>query len=326
HTLVADRASWPVLLEDLEAAYLTPGRRLPARTTPFARWAARLDEWAHSAEVAATVGHWASVADGLPAFPGSHLPPGRMGEAEAVRTVLGPEVTEALLRGVPARHRANMTETVCAALLLAVRAWTGLDDLLVDVEGHGREDLFDDVDVTRTVGWFTSMYPVRLHTAEVDPAAVLDAAKRTLRAVPHKGLSHGALRYLHRDPEVRARLAALPPAPVGVNYLGRFEARDEALFALTDELRGPPSSPKAPRAHLLEMNAVVFEGSLRTTWTYAPAVHAPDDVACLAQAFDEALAALAAARPADIDATDFPLARLGDRGLDALRRYAADDG
>ena len=139
---------------------------------------------------------------------------------------LDAERTRQLLQQAPAAYRTQVNDLLLTALARVLCRWSGQPSALVQLEGHGREALFDEIDLTRTVGWFTSAYPLRLTPLQVEEAAgqgaSIKAIKEQLRAVPHKGLGYGVLRYL-ADESCREALAALPLAPVTFNYLGQFD-------------------------------------------------------------------------------------------------------
>ena len=159
--------------------------------------------------------------------------------------------THALLHLVPSAYRTRIDEALLAALALSMRRWGSLDRFWVDLEGHGREGLFDDVDLSRTVGCVSTFYPVLVDTPlEAAPQDALLAMKRELRAIPEQGITYGILRHAPLETETAARLRAIPPAEVTFNYLGQADvgqadpdAEDAALFAGADEDSGPARSP-----------------------------------------------------------------------------------
>ncbi len=179
---------------------------------------------------------------------------------------LDPQETAVLLRDVPRVFGARIQEALLAALARAFAEWTGVPVLHLDLEGHGREEIFPDHDLSRTVGWLTALYPVLLDLRGApDPAAALRAVRDQLRRVPSGGVGHGLLRWLAGDED----LAALPPAQVVFNYLGQL---DQALpasspFSAAGEPMGLLRSPRAARRHQLEWNGGIFNGSLAFTLT-----------------------------------------------------------
>jgi non-ribosomal peptide synthase protein (TIGR01720 family) len=302
HHLAVDILSWSFLLEDLHVIYkrLSHGEavRLPPKTTSYKDWAERLSDYAQSAELRREATHWLS--DSFRS--GARLPlddPAAVNTAASARTVsvsLEPDETQVLLREIPKAHQAQMHEALLTALVKAFAWWTGERSLLLYLEGHGREELFADVDVSRTVGWFTAIYPVLL--SEMDdsggPVEALKAVKEQLRRTPNGGLGYGLLRYLCEEAGHRERLAAMPRAQVLFNYQGqaRQPRGDVSLFAVAKESSGPDTSPQGNRRHLLEINAGVSDDRLNVHWTYSANVHRRATIEKLAQRFLEELRAL----------------------------------
>ena len=240
---------------------------------------------------------------------------------------LDEETTRALLHDVPPVYGTQVNDVLLAALARAFRGWTGERALLVDVEGHGREAPVDGVDLSRTAGWFTAIYPVRLDlSAEGGAGDDLVAVKEQLRAVPGKGLSHGLLRWLTDEDEIRHELAGHPRPQVSFNYLGRMEigapADDDALLVAADADPGAARSPAGERTHLLALDAAVSGGRLSATWTYGRRVHHAATVERLAAAFADELRTMVAhcrdPRAGGPTPSDFDLAGLDQGGLDAL--------
>jgi amino acid adenylation domain-containing protein/non-ribosomal peptide synthase protein (TIGR01720 family) len=298
HHLVVDGVSWRIVLEDLYMAYeqLRCGQavRLPPKTTSFRQWAERLTAYARAGGLRDELDYWLAAARRR----GSRLPvdfPGGVNTVASARTVtvaLSAEETRALLREVPAAYRTQINEVLLTALAQAWAQWSGAGMLLVDVEGHGREPLFDDVDLSRTVGWFTSLFPVWLEVgATAAPGAALQTVKEQLRRIPNRGMGYGVLRYLSGDTAIVEQLRALPPAEVSFNYLGQGDQvwTEAALFGLARESSGPARSPRGRRRYLLEIDGGVMDGQLQFAWTYSAQVHRRATIERLAQGFLEAL-------------------------------------
>jgi non-ribosomal peptide synthase protein (TIGR01720 family) len=211
---------------------------------------------------------------------------GPVRKAHSLATALRP--TTALLQEVPAVYRTQINDVLLTALALACARWSGRRRLLVDLEGHGREELFDDVDLSRTVGWFATLYPVLLEVPDdTAPAQVMQAVKEQLGRVPNRGLGYGLLRYLAGDQEVADQLRSLPQAGVYFDYLGQIDRSlpAEAGLALAAESPGPGLSPETRRRYLLEVTAVVLGGRLRLSWAYSPGRHRRATVEALARNF-----------------------------------------
>ena len=293
HHLVTDAVSLGILTEDLEAAYRQLARggdvHLPAKTTSFRAWTERLAAHARTEEVRAELPFWRTQAgDPLPVdhFGGSNAE----GQSDRVVVELDEEETRALLQEVPAVYNTRINDVLLAALGMALRRWTG-GTAAVDLEGHGREDLFEGVDLSRTAGWFTAIHPLRLEIPGGGPGEALKAVKEQIRAVPGKGIGYGLLRWMSGDAEARDALAAVARPQVSFNYLGRFDAAEDPsrLLAPAEGDVGVSRSPRGERPHLLAIDAAVSEGRLGATWTYGTRVHERATVERLAAAWTAAL-------------------------------------
>jgi non-ribosomal peptide synthase protein (TIGR01720 family) len=330
HHLAVDGVSWRVLLEDFQRAYqqLRWGQaiELPPKTTAFKAWAERLMGYGHSEVVREELDYWLGgsrreVAP-LPRDYASDPEANTVASVAEVMAALSAEQTRALLQEVPPVYHTQINDVLLTALVQSFRRWTGAGSLLLDLEGHGREELFAEVDLSRTVGWFTTLFPVCLELGAEPPGEALKAVKEQLRRIPNKGIGYGVLCYGHPDPEVRAVLQALPPPEISFNYLGQLDQTlsESSLFRPARELSGPPHSPLGRRPHLLEVNGWVTEGRLHLEWSYSQRVHRRATVERLAQGFLEALEALIrhcqSPEAGGYTLSDFPLAQLDQDELD----------
>ncbi len=314
HHLVVDGISWRLLVEDLEAAYRQA--TLPPRTTSFQEWSRRLSAYSGQA---GELDYWRETARvSVPRLPVDFPDAGNLvGDEATVAFELPAEETAKLLQTLPAVYHSRIDEALLSALVRALAGWTGSPRLRVDLEGHGREPVFGDVDgpdVSRTVGWFTSMYPVVLEAGDADPGEALVSAKERLRAVPGRGIGYGLLRHL---------LEEQPAAGVSFNYLGQADATagELSLFRVSTAGTGPAQSPRTRRTHLLEIGGIVSDGRLRITLTYGSRMYRRETAERLAAAYAEALRELIQHNPESDEVftpSDFPKARLDERGFRQL--------
>ncbi|MFE3141389.1 amino acid adenylation domain-containing protein [Streptomyces scopuliridis] len=353
HHLVVDGVSWRVLLADIETAYrqALAGRSidLGRKTTSVRQWADRLAAHVASGGFDAQTGYWESVLDGavteLPmdtpggADPVAHAVADTVADEAVVMSALNAEQTDALLHRVPAAYRTRMNEVLLAALARTLRGWTGRDRVAIDLEGHGREELFDDIDLTRTVGWFTSLYPVALALPPgEDWRGSITSVKEQLRAVPDRGIGHGALRTLGASaapgaPAASAdKLRALPDPRISFNYHGHFdvvsqedggrEGDDGGLYRAELPDAGGDRSGRERRSHLLDVVGGIQDGRLTFAWTYSPGLHREETVRRLADAFAAELTGFVThcAEPGAGGCTpaDFPLVALTQDEVDRL--------
>ncbi|HSF39388.1 MAG TPA: non-ribosomal peptide synthase/polyketide synthase [Thermoanaerobaculia bacterium] len=337
HHLAVDGVSWRFLLEDLATLYdgfaQGHGAELPAKTTSFRYWAERLAGHTGAPETEAELSYWLSqpwtAAPRLPLDRPSGVEDNTVASAGSVSLSLDAEETRALLQEVPQAYNTRINDVLLTALARGFHDWSGSPVLLVDLEGHGREEVFPDADLSRTVGWFTSIYPMLLDLREApDPGASLKAVKEQLRRVPRGGLGYGLLR---QDGRHAAALAALPRPEVVFNYLGQL---DQALpegspFRPAREPAGPPVSPLAARRHLLELNGGVFGGRLGFTCTFSTGVHRRETVQRLVDAVAARLRELIdhcrAPEAGGYTPSDFPLAGLDQIQLDTLAGPPIED-
>lgn len=328
HHLVVDGVSWRVLLEDLQNVYrqLSAGQSvsLPAKTSALRDWAARLQAYAHSESLREELSLWqAQLAGPAVALP-VQRPQGtlRNCDAETVSVRLDAERTRQLLQQAPSAYRTQVNDLLLTALARVLCRWSGQASALIQLEGHGRETLFDDIDLTRSVGWFTSAYPLRL-TPQAEQSDSIKAIKEQLRGVPHKGLGYGVLRYL-ADDLCKQSMAALPSAQITFNYLGQFDQSfgTEALFHPLEESAGLAHDPDAPLPNELSIDSQVYGGELVLRWTFSRERHDQQVIRDLAEAYLAELHSLIAHCLQDdaggLTPSDFPLAHLTQVQLDAL--------
>jgi amino acid adenylation domain-containing protein/non-ribosomal peptide synthase protein (TIGR01720 family) len=320
HHFAVDGVSWRILIDDLAGA--VSGADLEPATTPFRSWARQLRERAHAPDVIAELPLWQSIVQrGGALLAGAELDPARdvVGTVEQFTIDLSPEVTTALLTTVPAAFHARVDDLLLAAFAIALGESRD-EPILVDLEGHGRDG---ELDLSRTTGWFTSLYPVALDVRGADVKRI----KEQLRAVPHGGLGYGLLRYLNE--ETAPLLASLPRAQVSFNYLGRFDAHGgddwsiDAARAVT--LRGEPD---APLPHLLSINAVTLdradESRLSASWSWASALLARAEMRALAERWQSALEAIARDSIGGFTPSDFPLVALTQQQIEQLEATVPD--
>ncbi|MFE4421469.1 amino acid adenylation domain-containing protein [Streptomyces sp. NPDC056817] len=340
HHLVVDGVSWRILLPDLAAA--AEGRELEPVGTSLRGWAGHLTALAQDPARLQELPLWAKVLEGPDPQVGARaLDPVRdtVATVRHLRLTLSPERTEPLLTRVPAVFHGGVNDVLLTALALAVADWRrrkGQADAaagaLVDLEGHGREDVVEGADLSRTVGWFTSLYPVRLEPGVVDWADVwaggveagqaLKRVKEQLRALPDSGIGYGLLRHL--NPETSARLAELPAPQIGFNYLGRLTSGTDTDWAPQSASGG--GDEDMPLVHAIDVDALTLDSHdgahLHATWSWPDGLLTEDDVRDLAETWFRALDALAAHAERQgaggHTPSDFTLVSLTQNEIDAL--------
>lgn len=263
HHLAVDAVSFSFILEDLQLAYqqVSSGAAptLPSSTTPFAAFAdrvmsltvaeAEIDAWARQVEDRA---EWHTAADAT-------------GPAVSLSATLDEHTTAALLDS-PAYLNARVQDALIAAIVRGCQAATGEPRLRIDIEGHGRDLPLPDVDVSRTVGWFTTMHPLLIETAAAAALTDVVAHVRDARTAVPPPFTYDLLRFVHPDQEVRGRFESSGNAPLLFNYLGVWRADGHGgSWAATPTVSSQHAS--AHRSHAIEVNAVISGGRLQVHWT-----------------------------------------------------------
>ncbi|MHA6616154.1 non-ribosomal peptide synthase/polyketide synthase [Pseudonocardia sp. DLS-67] len=316
HHVVVDGVSLRILAEDLEALYA--GRPLD-RSASFREWALALAGAARAGAFDDDLAFWRETA-AAPNPPIGRRPldagVDTVATERALTVTLPSALTEPLLGTVPAAIHGGVNDALVAALALAVVQGRGGSRLVLEMEGHGREaeELPGDIDLSRTVGWFTTLYPVALDVPSGRLAAVVKGVKEQLRAVPEGGLSYGALRYLagHAD-------LAVAPALL-FNYLGRFAADSEV---------GEDRDPRMPLPRALEVNAITVDTAggpvLSARFSWPAAVLDEAEVRALAERWLRLLGEIATdGSVAGFTPSDFPLVELAPSDVAELEREVPD--
>jgi amino acid adenylation domain-containing protein/non-ribosomal peptide synthase protein (TIGR01720 family) len=303
HHLIVDGVSWRILLEDLDAAYTAAIERRAVRLSPAGArvqdWAARLARAAREpgSPFAQETSYWSALSRDYDDVSLDH-PEASATNADAVvfEQTLDADLTRAALNEANAAYRTQAVEILVAALAHAIGETTGQKSCRLELEGHGREALFDDIETSRTLGWLTSHYPVALDTGET-PTGTLTQVKDTLRAVPNKGLGFGVLRH-YGDDATRQALEAIPRPRVTFNYLGQFDAPRDAWLTPRFGGAGRERDPAGPLGNTLAIHAYIDTSgarSLKVHWVYAGTQFDCATIETLAQRFETALAGIVTA-------------------------------
>jgi amino acid adenylation domain-containing protein/non-ribosomal peptide synthase protein (TIGR01720 family) len=345
HHLAVDGISWRPLLGDLETAYRQLMARqpiqLPAKSASYKAWSVRLQTAARAEPLRAELPYWKTITD--PRHVADATKPltiadtsiaNTEGASRTLSVSLAADETQALLRQAPAAYRTQINDLLLTALARAWHRWSSSRVLFTNLEGHGREalDPTESEELSRTVGWFTSIFPVRLElpesatSASADgwhPGETIKSIKEQLRQIPRRGVGYGMLRYAGTDAD-RAELADAAEPPMVFNYLGQFDQvlAGSTLLRFARESAGACHGPGQTRRHLLEVNSLVISGRLELQWTYCPSVTTDNRMRQLAEEFLASLRAIVAHCQSP-DAwgrtpADFPLARVDQATLDRL--------
>ncbi|MFE4130544.1 non-ribosomal peptide synthase/polyketide synthase [Peribacillus sp. YIM B13482] len=327
HHLAVDGVSWRILLEDLQTAYNQASHaqmiQLPTKSTSFKAWSEKLHHYAEAGIVQEVRDYWEQQSEQEVAM----LPmdttlevPANTG-TEEITVVLDEKETRALLQEISSTHRVQINEVLLTALVQATAAWTGHTTLTVDLEGHGREEIIEDVDLSRTVGWFTSIYPVHLNiTGANTPTAALKAVKEQVRQIPNKGVDYGILRYL--NPAMRERFQSRITPSISFNYLGQFDQMfsDDAMFAPETGFTRLDHAPGSKRSHLIDVIGIVTDGKLHFTWVYNVGQFAKSTIQSVAENMLHQLSGLihSSGGESTLTVSDFAIANLTPADLNKV--------
>ncbi len=327
HHLVVDAVSWGVLVEDLEAAYAQAATRLqprlPARTASFRDWAGTLETTLAATPPEEAIAPWRQILEAdardlhLDERPASQP---TEADARTHRQVLPAALTDTLLARAHERHATRPEELLLAALSLAVGAAGAGASLRLMREGHGREG---DLDLSRTVGWFTAMTPLAISLDAIDdPAVVIRTVRDAVRAAPSSGQSFGFWRWGGHAPAAAASLEAAGDPLLLFNFLGRrAPIADGAVFRPVPGAEPTGRSRLNARSHLLELNVAVIDDRLTVDWIFCEPVHARATIEGWAEHFERELEKLVGhcLEGASVAAkTAFPEAELDEDDLGRL--------
>jgi amino acid adenylation domain-containing protein/non-ribosomal peptide synthase protein (TIGR01720 family) len=319
HHLAVDGISWRIILEDFQTAFLqlinNAQISLPQKTTSYRYWAQSLIDYSRTEEIKDDLDYWVEATKlSNPPLPLDHSIGENFEEsAQNIRIVLDREDTLTLLQEVPKAYNTEITDVLLTALVVTFNKWTGANSLIVNLEGHGREDITirntEDVhdkmgiDISRTVGWFTSLFPIRLSAGGVDSIGeALVSIKEQLRKIPNRGFTYGILRYLSPWADellcdIDGNKMFVQPS-VSFNFLGKVDEgminpstaadtdRSQNLFlGLSENYLGPVHGPLNKREHLIDIISSVTNGQLRIEWIYSENYHKRETIQELADSY-----------------------------------------
>ncbi len=303
HHLVIDGYSWRILAEDIRRAYAqmvaVEAVRLPAKTHSFKYWAEQLQKYADSDELLGEKAHWKAI-ESVPVkllprdFDAEHAS-ASVKDTRTAEISLSEKDTDMLLTKVNHAYNTEINDILLTALARAMKSWHGENRTLINMEGHGREKFgYQDLDVSRTVGWFTSMYPVALEIPESDDLAYqIKFVKESLRKIPNKGTGYNILKYI-ASAENKKDISFNIRPQVSFNYMGQFDEDMGDAFDLASESSGNNVSPDSECLYDIDLNSIVIQGRLQVSVTYNRKLYAAETVEKLGADFKAELLTIAA--------------------------------
>ncbi|MFN6560836.1 MAG: amino acid adenylation domain-containing protein [Nostoc sp. ChiSLP01] len=326
HSLIVDPAAWQILLEDFQTAcnQVIRGKtiHLPPKTSSWQHWANRLHQYARSSTIQQELDYWLAESrrqvQPLPV----DFSEGKTQVKNITKSsvALSAAQTQALLQKVPLAYQTQTDDVLLTALVQAFEQWTGESKLLVDLQCQGREKIFDDINVSRTVGCFTSTFPALLDATEAsDSGETLKAIKEQLRLIPNKGIGYSILRYLCGD-STAIEMQALPSAEVRFYHQERFD-RVLSQSSLLTAKQSTDLNPSIEEKHnyLLDISWSIIDNQLQLNWTYSKDIYRQSTIERLIETFMEALRSLIShcqLSETHYTPSDFPKANLSQKDLD----------
>ena len=275
HHLVVDGVSWRILFEDLAMSYtqVIKGEeiKLQSKTHSYMEWSKRLHEYKENQKLIVQAPYWNELERKkqilLPVD--NNATENRMKDMVTETIVLSETETSDLLKNVHQAYNTDVTDIMLAALGLCMEEWTGEDNLQVMMEGHGRENFLEGLDISRTIGWFTSLYPMVIDLkGDKDLSYYIKSTKETIRGVPDKGSGYGILKYLTAAESPVSIDFKLKPQ-ISFNYLGQFDRDvDTGVFGISPYQPSRTISPNAKRLYTLEITSMVTQGRLNISFHY----------------------------------------------------------
>lgn len=335
HHLLVDGVSWRILVEDLQRLYEQQSA-LPLKTLSYKAWGDHLTRLLVEGFFAPDLAYWQAIENeqvaALPVDQADGV--NKVSRTRLSKHKLDSDLTASLLGDVHQTYHTGINDLLLAALTKTLADWSCTDKVKIYIEGHGREELTGDCDVSRTVGWFTALFPVLL---ELCPDAqsgdspnwgeLLISVKEQLRLIPHKGLSYGVLRYLDNKPLTPS--AQTPE--ISFNYLGQLDVSmgESSLFSLTEENFGQMRSLKQTREHLIDLSAAIIGGQLEVYWRYCEDLHFADTIEDLHAGFFTNLKSLISyCQNAEMRYTrsDFPMLEWSQDAIDEVAEMFGGHG
>ncbi|PCK23143.1 non-ribosomal peptide synthetase [Bacillus pumilus] len=324
HHLVMDGISWRIIQEDLlnGLKQLAAGQDvvLAKKTASYEQWADALYEYAQTDPLQEQASFWQKITDQEEEGSPFQTPALSNIEehAEILSIQLTKEQTDILLRKASQAYRTEVNDLLLSGLVQAIG-----QPILITLEGHGREDLFEQMDLSRTVGWFTSSYPIFIPFIKTDVEKQIKDVKETLRAVPQKGIGYGLLQYM-----TASRLLKTATPQMSFNYLGQLDQTDsETRLYLADERNGHVHDPKAERQHLIDVYGYVGNGQLQMNFMINRELLQHEDVHLLPERFKEKMEDIlmhCVETRGGFTPSDFPMVQLTQEQIDELPDHVVD--
>ena len=276
HHLVIDGVSWRILIDEmtllLDAFAKQETAKLGMKTSSYRDWMNAMLDYSVSDKVVSDLDYWKNVVNAFAPLPTDRVITNRLRNTQKRCDIdLGEEWTEMLLKEVNHAYNTDINDLLLAALALTLKIWTGNNQIVIGLEGHGRDSITDSIDTTGTIGWFTNKYPVLFNVEDtVRDGNLIKSIKEQLRSIPEKGITYNSLRYLHNSKKIRKQLEG-KGWDIVFNYLGQIDnvVKENNWFKESSENMGQHISPDYPIPDKIIVKGRVSENSLLISWTFS---------------------------------------------------------
>jgi amino acid adenylation domain-containing protein/non-ribosomal peptide synthase protein (TIGR01720 family) len=289
HFMLADIGSWHIIIDDFETCYRQYSRneplQLPEKGTSFKQWVEKLSAWGYSDEMKNQRPYWLLPERKYAAELSKDFPAGEnlMSSSQSVYVQLDQQQTTILLDEVPKITGAKIDAILLTSIVYAFKQSCRSNSLMIDLLGHGKEALFDDVDLSRTVGWFNTIYPAFLdYGNNSNPVAAIKAINEQLRAIPNGGIGYGVLRYLNQDQELIEHFNQTPEPQVFFNYFGHDNQADLRVLRKVDGFGGYGLDHQTKRLRPLAVGVYIKEGVMAIRWEFSNTIYRVERIEQLA--------------------------------------------
>jgi non-ribosomal peptide synthase protein (TIGR01720 family) len=331
HHIAVDGVSWRILIEDFQTIYTQLLRKsdiiIPAKTTSFKDWSKNLKTYLNSEKIDEELEYWLNISKDI----NKHLPVdynnGLNDERSSknIEIELSAEETEHLTKDVHSKYNTKINDILLTALIRSYAGWTGKRSLTINMENHGRDLPIDGVDVSRTVGWFTSIYPCHLDLRKtVDPGDAIKNIKEQLRLIPNNGNKYGLLRFLLNDMDRVNQLKVFDDIGVTFNYLGQTDnlSKVESLFSIAAENKGNERDENNLRESLIDITGIISGGKMRLSFSFSNNIFNESTITEWAKLYIKELKDLIihclSVTERSFTSSDFNLSNLNDKKLEKV--------
>lgn len=319
HHLIIDSFSWRILIEDFLQLYEHPEEGFKTKSTSYKKWVTKISEYACSEAFQKDIGYWQPIRNRyFKQIPiDRDLAPNRFGDTIREVTHVDADLTEKLKR-IGLQYHTGVNTVLLAALTQVLTQWIDTEEILVSMESLGREPMDDAMDVSRTIGWFTALYPVLLSVRDQQSwPDVIRHVKETLNTVPLNGMPFQCAQYIARQSTELDN-----QAQISFNFLGQRTDDQPGNWEAIDLDSKNWIANDFPRQHLLDITAAIEGEVLQVNWIYHRELHHTETIQRLSEALVTSLQELTGQMNTIsgnvFTPSDFPLTTLDQQQVDTI--------